>query len=1035
MRPVARAFSLALSLLGLAVAGWSVPASAQTTAPLQADTFRLGQGGGLFCQAQARTRDAALSGYFDRAWTVICPDSARPVARVYALRGEAVEIAARLAARRQGEATCEAPTNERDDVLGAMGLLPCQLDEARIGYRVLELRRGNVTYVAEGLAAYDSALRLALRTVIANRIVPGQIDVAASAVDDPAAFARLQAGTLDPDQALAEGYRRNNSGNYAEAAEFFDTLQQRAADSAQGLDREPRRLAEYRINQALQKSNLGEFAEAEALFALARGESMTDRVLSRLRRNYETIHLLNQQRLPEALARLDQPVAAIDAAPRLPTSAIEIGAEVAAEIDAGLPVNQRLGVTESSALSPEERATLLDAQSLHLRGALLRLSGRTAEAGTPLAQALATVLAVRGGRVTSAMRLRSEILVEEGLVAEARGDGALAETRLREALSVLETFYPQSAAVNGARTRLAAFLVRQGKPAAARAEYRQVVDRIARSQVHATALANRLQPYLDILVADFDRDPAAAAEMFALSQLLIRPGIADTQAILARELSEGSADASRLYRQARALERDIERARIELAGLVALENPGAEVRTLIDATRRDIAALEDQQVETQARLAEFSQYRAIAARAMTLDELNAMLREGEAYFRLIALGDGLYAFLADAQGYKAYRLGLSTRQLDRAVDALRDTIALTINGQTNTYPFDVELGRKTFLDLFGPVADRVLAARHLIFEPDGPMLKLPINLLVAGQSGLDAYRRRIASPGGDEFDFTGIEWLGRGRAISTTISARAIADARSLRRSSAARQYIGFGENLPVGPQSLRASLTRSGEASGIDCSWSPATWANPISAAELRDAQALFGTGAEVVTGSSFTDRAIRERADLADYRILHFATHGLVSAPSPECPARPALLTSFGDGGSDGLLSFSEIFDLRLDADLVILSACNTAATASVSATREAGVTSGGGNALDGLVRAFIGAGSRTVLASHWPAPDDFDATRRLVSGTFTASDDAGVAMALARAQAALMDDPDTSHPYYWSGFAVIGDGAQSLRAGSGT
>ena len=117
------------------------------------------------------------------------------------------------------------------------------------------------------------------------------------------------------------------------------------------------------------------------------------------------------------------------------------------------------------------------------------------------------------------------------------------------------------------------------------------------------------------------------------------------------------------------------------------------------------------------------------------------------------------------------------------------------------------------------------------------------------------------------------------------------------------------------------------------------------------------------------------------------------------------------------------------------MILSACNTAATASVSATREAGVTSGGGNALDGLVRAFIGAGSRTVLASHWPAPDDFDATRRLVSGLFAANGEGDIAGSLARAQQALMDDPDTSHPYYWSGFAVIGDGAQSLRPGSGT
>ena len=139
--------------------------------------------------------------------------------------------------------------------------------------------------------------------------------------------------------------------------------------------------------------------------------------------------------------------------------------------------------------------------------------------------------------------------------------------------------------------------------------------------------------------------------------------------------------------------------------------------------------------------------------------------------------------------------------------------------------------------------------------------------------------------------------------------------------------------------------------------------------------------------------------------------------------------MLTSFaGNAGSDGLLSFGEIFDLRIDADLVILSACDTAGSATVGATREAGVTSGGEFALDGLVRAFVGAGGRTVLASHWQVPDEYDATGRLVSGLF-ARDGRAIADALKTSQQALMDDAETSHPFYWSAFAVVGDGAAHL------
>ncbi|MGZ8313200.1 MAG: CHAT domain-containing protein, partial [Allosphingosinicella sp.] len=191
---------------------------------------------------------------------------------------------------------------------------------------------------------------------------------------------------------------------------------------------------------------------------------------------------------------------------------------------------------------------------------------------------------------------------------------------------------------------------------------------------------------------------------------------------------------------------------------------------------------------------------------------------------------------------------------------------------------------------------------------------------------------------------------------------------------------------------------------------------------------------GAEIVTGAAFSDSALRARTDLDRFRILHFATHGLVSGPRPQCPAQPALMTSFGGDESDGLLTFSEIFDLRLDADIVILSACDTAGHGSRAAAEAAGVR-GGEYALDGLVRAFVGAGGRMVIASHWPVPVDFDATQRLISGLFTAPPGTGTAAALRQAELALMERPETSHPYYWAGFAVVGDGAVPVIRSDGS
>jgi CHAT domain-containing protein len=250
-------------------------------------------------------------------------------------------------------------------------------------------------------------------------------------------------------------------------------------------------------------------------------------------------------------------------------------------------------------------------------------------------------------------------------------------------------------------------------------------------------------------------------------------------------------------------------------------------------------------------------------------------------------------------------------------------------------------------------------------------------------------------------------------------------DVRALAASRAGKAYLGLGENqVPASP------IPAGTLASRADCDWPLAEWGRPISSAELKLAAGLLQRGgATVATGSNFTDSGMLARSDLRDYRVIHFATHGLVTAPRPECPARPALLTSFGAGDSDGLLSFREIFDLSLDADTIILSACDTAGAATASATREAGITTGGNFALDGLVRAFVGAGARAVIASHWPVPDSYDATTKLITGLFADAGQASVGEALRRSQVAMMDAAETSHPYYWSGFAIIGDAAKPL------
>ncbi|WP_155265195.1 CHAT domain-containing protein, partial [Sphingomonas segetis] len=206
---------------------------------------------------------------------------------------------------------------------------------------------------------------------------------------------------------------------------------------------------------------------------------------------------------------------------------------------------------------------------------------------------------------------------------------------------------------------------------------------------------------------------------------------------------------------------------------------------------------------------------------------------------------------------------------------------------------------------------------------------------------------------------------------------------------------------------------------------------APPIPAAEVRMAAAALGDpNAPLVTQAAFTDDAVENMTDLGDYAILHFATHGLEEGVWGCLKSPPGLVTSFGDANSDGLLSFDEIAGLRLDANLVVLSACDTGSgirnqdIARLSGQEEAGST------LEGLVRAFLTANARAVLATHWEVPVT-EGTPELMERFYTSARTADIGTSLETAKRGLMAQPKYSHPLYWGAFFIVGDARKSALA----
>jgi CHAT domain-containing protein len=1005
--------AIILAAIG-AAATVSVEAQAE---PLSVrSTFRVGTGGSILCSAQSLGRDRALTGMFDRGYSLVCRDAAVPIGRIYVLTVRGEDPAQRLAALRAQHAACAAPRRTAVEGLGPIDVIDCKLNDADVAFRAYQLRKGKLLYSAEGLAGYDSALRLGLRSIVADKEIPGEVSIATTGAGDAAAFARVQAGTLDASRALAEAYRRNNAGSYAESAEYFATITQ-GQSGASGK-------AEALANEALQKSNLGRYAEADTLFSRAQEVVGSNAIVARQFRNFRTMHLLNQGNPKAALEELDKPMPPAASSSDQSMNALVIDAAMAARLSAEAPASRQIGSAGASLL-PQEKADILDGQALQLRGAALRLTGNTAAAADALAKADAKLTSVRGGKVTSIVWMRAQTLGDLGAVAEAGGNTAEADRLYRASVDLLQANYPGSAALLSTRGRLAGFLARNGQQAQAEVLFREIVKAQADVGTSQPTLANVLAPYVELLLKK-GNDPQAVADLFETTQAMLRPGVAQTQAMLARELSGGSDDASRLFRQSVSLTRQIERARIEVARLEATAQPSAADATRLRALRLELAEAEKDQAASQARLADFPRFRALSNATISLAELQKLLRDGEGYYKLTVVGDRIYALFATPHSARAVRIEATAKQLEGEVDSLRETISTVENGRRETYAFDVGLARHLYVELFQPFDAELAGVRHLIFEPDGAMLRLPPNLLLMNDTGLDAYRKRAAAGGDAEFDFTGLQWLGRDRDISTSVSARAFREMRTAPPAAGPREYLGLGQNAVPG-----ASLTlASASAEDRDCVLSLTSWAHPISPKELRIAGNILAAndpgGAQIVTGDAFTDTALMTRSDLSQFRIIHFATHGIVTPPQRKCPIQPALITSFGGRGSDGLLTFREIFDLRLDADLVILSACDTASQASRVATREAGLAGGGDVALDGLVRAFVGAGGRLVIASHWPVPDDFNATQRLITGLFTAPPGTPTATALRLSERQLMDDPQTSHPFYWSAFAAIGDGS---------
>jgi CHAT domain-containing protein/Tfp pilus assembly protein PilF len=460
-------------------------------------------------------------------------------------------------------------------------------------------------------------------------------------------------------------------------------------------------------------------------------------------------------------------------------------------------------------------------------------------------------------------------------------------------------------------------------------------------------------------------------------------------------------------------------------------------------SRNRLAAIATERAGLQKTLAaEFPDYAALSnPLPMTVKEVQSLLSPDEALVLFAVVDSESYVLAMTRDGFEWRRLPLGAEAVSQKVAAFRRGLDLGKIDNANDPSaraglFDLTFVNELYADLLGPVETLVKDKRSLLVVPSGALTALPFHLLVTEKppaaipETFDGYREAA--------------WLLKRQAVSVLPSVASLKALRVFaRKEQGIKPMTGFGDPLfnpaqggagdkraataPDMTKSVARGVTSAAytdfwQGAGVDRAMlAQALPELPDTAAELKAvAKDLGVAAADIHLGADASETTVKH-APLADYRIVYFATHGLV-AGDVKGLAEPSLALSIPEHPSeldDGLLTSSEVAQLKLNADWVVLSACNTIAG-----------DKPGAEALSGLARSFFYAGARALLVSHWAISSE--AATRLAISTFDllkADPKIGRAEALRQAMLSYLNDkssPRNAYPALWGPFALIGEGA---------
>ena len=522
----------------------------------------------------------------------------------------------------------------------------------------------------------------------------------------------------------------------------------------------------------------------------------------------------------------------------------------------------------------------------------------------------------------------------------------------------------------------------------------------------------------------------AAGEAFVVADVL--RGQAVQQAMLASSV-RAAADTpalSALVRQ----EQDSRQERQALYTVLAdlLSRPANQVlpQTISNMRQRTADLESSERGAMQAIRERFPAYAdLIAPKPASIKDIQSALRPGEALLSLLTTEEQTLIWAIPASGQPSFSATpLGRRQIEESVGKLR--AALDPGGvDLDRLPrFDPVIAHQLYASLLAPVAAGWQGAQHLFIAANGALARLPFAVLLSEPVNETPPQASLPNS-----YYRHWPWLIRQLAISQLPSSSSLLTLRRMAPGSDKRSaFAGFGDPDFRGDGKASPAATTRRFRSAPFAATRSITEIDYGSIAALPDTRSEILALAKALNANQEQDvylgkSASREavlNADLKQRRIVAFATHGLIAGEFPGVD-QPALALANPGGGKHGLLSLDDILTLKLDADWVVLSACNTAAG-----------DGRGGEAISGLGRGFFYSGSRSLLVTHWPV--ETVSAQKLVVGVFS---ELGSTPQLIRAEAlrrsmlkVMSEDGGEgkfrfayAHPLFWAPYALVGDGGK--------